>query len=161
MISISAISLRQSIIFALLLFLVNILAGQYNLQFNYAGNFQAVLDIWPAYMWCAFLYWASCQWRPATNIRLFLLPLFRTLFWSAIVMDGVLTDNRMGSEDFLFGNNEMFFWWTSLKIAIPQATFSNEFLEMFLMEIICIALGQFILIAASVWLEKKFRKAGR
>ena len=63
----------------------------------------------------------------------------------------------MNFEDFLYANNELFFWWVSLKIVTPKLRDYNEFAELFLIDIFSIAIGQLLLIFVAVFIDKKIR----
>src|SRR4051812_38570667 len=99
-------SLRQTIYFFLLLFVANISAGAFNMAHNYRGSLKEVIELTPGLIWCSLIFWISCQWKPKTNARLYFLPILGTVFWLLIVLDGIWTNNRMNSEDFLYANNE-------------------------------------------------------
>jgi hypothetical protein len=71
------------------------------------------------------------------------------------VLWGIIADNRMATEDFLYANNEMFFWWTSLKILTPTLRDFSEIVELILIDILAIAVGQFLIIKAAIIIENK------
>jgi hypothetical protein len=149
------ISFRQTIYFFLLLFTVNIFAGIFNQTYNYAGSLKDVIEVAPGLIWVSFLFWVSCQWRPKTKLRIFFLPLLRILFWTLNVASGIWNNNRMSSEDFLYANSELFYWWTSLKILTPTVRNYNVFVELFLIDIFAIALGQILLIYTAIFMDGK------
>lgn len=148
-------SLKQTIYLFLLLVLFNECAYAFNVAHNYNRSLSYIIETIPGLIWCSFLFWVSCQWKTNTKLRLYLLPFFRILFWSLIVLNGIWTDNRMNSEDFLYLNNELFFWWISLKILTPTLSDSNQFLELFLVDIFAIGIGQLLLIFAAIFINKK------
>jgi hypothetical protein len=148
-------SLKQTFYFFLLLVIANICAGTFNMTHNYKGNLKDVIEMTPGLIWCAFIFWISCQWKPKTNLRLYFLPGLRIAFWSLIVFIGIWTDKRMNSEDFLYANNELFFWWVSLKMVTPKLRDYNQFAELFLIDIFSIAIGQLLMIFAAVFIDKK------
>ena len=149
-------SLRQTIFFFLLLFAANVCAGAFNLTHNYSGSLKDAIEVAPVLIWCSFLFWVGCQWKPKTRFRLFFLPLLHILFWSLIVLSGIWSDGRMSSEDFLYANNALFFWWTSLKILTPGLRYYNEFVELFVVDIFAIALGQLLIAYATLFIDKIF-----
>lgn len=148
-------SFRQTIYFFLLLSMANLIAGMFNQTHNYSGSLKDVLESMTGLGGTSFLFWLGCQWRPKTKLRLFFLPLLRTLFWTLIVVSGFWNGNRMASEDSLYANNELFFWWTSLKILFPGLRDYNELVELFLVDILGIALGQLLLIYIAIYLDRK------
>jgi len=148
-------SIRQTVVFFLLLFFFNLLAGQYNLRHNFIGTFKDVIGSSFGLIFCSILFFISCQIKSQTNLRLYLLPICRTVFWTVIVLWGIIADNRMATEDFLYANNEMFFWWTSLKILTPTLRDFSEIVELILIDILAIAVGQFLIIKAAIIIENK------
>lgn len=146
-------SFRQTLNFFLLLSIANIIAGIFNQTHNYAGNFKDVLESMPLLVITSIIFWIGCQWKPQTKIRLFFLPLLRILFWTLIVAWGFWNSNRIASEDFLYANNKLFFWWTSLKILTPTLRDYNEIVELALIDILSIAVGQLLLIYLAIFLE--------
>ncbi|MBW6482701.1 MAG: hypothetical protein K0B10_06535 [Vicingaceae bacterium] len=148
-------SLRHTIYFFLLLCIANIIAGIFNQTHNYTGSLIDVLESMPGLGMTSLIFWIGCQWKPHTKIRLFFLPILRTLFWTLIVVSGFWSKNRMSSEDFLYANNELFFWWTSLKIVTPTIRDYNVIVELALIDILSIAVGQLLLIYSAILLDSK------
>lgn len=148
-------SFRQSIYLFMLLFTVNMFAGIFNQTYNYIGSLKEMIEVAPGLIWVSILFWISCQWKPKTKLRLYLLPLFRMLFWTLIVVSGIWGNNRMSSEDFLYANNELFFWWNTLKILTPTLRSYNAFVELFFIDILAIALGQMLLIYSAIFIDRK------
>jgi hypothetical protein len=148
-------SFRQTIYFFLLLCLVNIFAGIFNQTHNCTGSLNNVIEAVPGLIWVSFIFWISCQWRAKSKLRLFFLPLVRILFWTSIVVSGIWNNNRMASEDFLYAINEMFFWWKSLKILTATLNNYTVLVELFLIDIFAIALGQVLLIYSAIFIDRK------
>jgi hypothetical protein len=148
-------SFRQTICFFLLLCIANLTAGIFNQTHNYSGSLKDVLESMPGLAVTSFIFWISCQWKPLTKLRLFFLPLLRILFWTLIVVIGFWNSNRMASEDLLYANNELFFWWTSLKIMTPALRDYNEIVDLFFVDILSIAVGQLLLIYITILLDRR------
>lgn len=101
------------------------------------------------------LFWISCQWKPQTNIRIFLLPLFRTFFWTVVVTIGFWRNTRMESEDLLYAHNEFLFtWWGEIKTLTYSVRQFNEIAELFLVDIFGVAVAELLFIVAAVYLER-------
>ncbi len=147
-------SMRQSVIFFLLLLLANFCSGAFNLTHHYNGSISDAIETIPGLIVCSFIFWIGCQWRPKTKFRLFLLPSIRILFWSIILLYGILNKSRMYSEDLLYAVNELFFWWKSLKILTPEIRNYNEFIELFFVDIISIAIGQFLISYSTLLIDR-------
>lgn len=112
-----------------------------------------VLESMPELGVTSFIFWIGCQWKPHTKLRLFFLPVLRILFWTLIVALGLWNSNRIASEDFLYAKNELFFWWTSLKTLTPALRDYNVIVELFVVDILSIAVGQLLLIYSAIFLE--------
>jgi hypothetical protein len=151
-------SFRQTIFFFLLLSIANLTAGIFNQTHNYAGSLKDVIESMPGLGVTSFIFWIGCQWKSQTKLRLFFLPLLRILFWILIVASGFWNNNRMASEDFLYANNELFFWWTSLKILTPTLREYNVIVELFVVDILSIAVGQLLLIYITILLDRRIFK---
>jgi hypothetical protein len=148
-------SFRQTIYFFLLLCIANLIAGIFNQTHNYAGSLKDVFESMPGLGVTSLIFWIGCQWKPQTNLRILFLPLLRILFWTLIVASGFWNNNIMPSEDFLNANNELFFWWTSLKILTPTLMDYNVLIELFLVDIFSIAVGQLLLIYLTTLLDSR------
>lgn len=148
-------SFRQTVIFFLLLCIANLIAGTFNQTHNYTGSLKDVFESVPGLGLTSFIFWIGCQWKPTTNFRLFFLPNLRVLFWTLIVLIGFLNNNRMASEDFLYANNELFFWWISLKILTPTSIDYNVLIELFIVDILSIAIGQLLLTYIATLLDRQ------
>jgi len=148
-------SLRHTIYFFLFLCIANIIAGIFNQTHNTTGSLKDVLESMPGLGMTSLIFWIGCQWKPHTKLRLFFLPILRTIFWTLIVVSGFWSNNRMPYEDFLYANNELFFWWTSLKIVTPTIRDYNEILELALIDILSIAVGQLLLIYSAILLDSR------
>jgi hypothetical protein len=148
-------SFRQTFYFFLLLCIANLLAGMFNQTYNYSGSLKDVLESMPGLVLTSFIFWIGCQWKPQSKLRLFFLPLLRTLFWTSIVASGFWNNNRMPSEDSLYAKNELFFRWASLKILTPTIRDYNVLVELLLVDILGIAVGQLLLIYAAILLDRK------
>lgn len=146
-------SFRQTIYFFLLLCIANLIAGIFNQSHNYTGSLVDLLESMPGLGITSIIFWIGCQWKPQTKIRLFFIPVLRILFWTVIVAWGFWNNNRIASEDFLNVNNELFFWWTSLKILTPKLREYSEIVELFVVDILSIAVGQLLLIYSAIFLE--------
>ena len=148
-------SFRQTIYFFLLLCIANLISGIFNQTHNYAGSLKDVFESMSGLGVTSFIFWIGCQWKPQTKLRLFFLPLLRILFWTLIVASGFYNSNRMASEDFLYANNELFFWWTSLKILTPALRDYNVIVKLFVIDILSIAVGQLLLIYITILLDRR------
>jgi len=147
-------SLRQTLYLFILLISANIVCGVY-FRDNYKGYWIIVLETIPMLVWCSFLFWISCQWKPKSNFRFYFLPLFRILFWTIIVIDGFQTNNRMNSEDFLYFNNGLFIWWNLIKDITQTCKVNYGLFEIYMVDIISIALVQFSMILTAVLIDKR------
>ena len=65
----------------------------------------------------------------------------------------------MASEDFLYANNELFFWWITVKIITPELGSYNLFVELFGIDIFAIAIGQFIIAYVTVSIDGIYTKS--
>ena len=147
-------SFKQTIYFFVILVIANVLSGVYNVTQHFRGNLNDVKDATPILIWCSLLFWISCQWKPKTKLRYYFLPIFRICFWTIVVVDGILNNTRMISEDCLFANNEMFFWWTTIRIISTPCRNLNGFIELFVIDIFAIGIGQFFMIKAAIAFDK-------
>lgn len=140
------IIILQSILFFFLLLIFNIFFGAYNTLYNYPGTFLDALESCFGLLICSGIFLFGTIIIKHPKKQLLFLPIFRLLFWSLIIVAGFVRNTRLVSEDLLYANNEFFFGWTTLKILCRKYGLNNEFINLIIVDILSIAIGEFILI---------------
>ena len=134
------------------------IAGQYNQLFNYKGDLPDVLRTATFFIEPCLIFWIGQQFKWSL-IRIVFLPFVRIALWSILVIHGIINSTRMASEDLLYHVNSFYFWWTSIKIALRDFIIENQYIELFLIDIFYIAIGQFLLILLSVYIDRFFERS--
>ena len=153
------INLYTALLIVALLTIVNIIGGLINQQLNYAGQLKDVLRILPIHLIFGGLFWLTCIPKLIIDKAL-RLSLLRIIFWTIIVSYGFVTDSRMVSEDFLSDYNQSFcFFVNTIGLLLNKVNIGflhNQYFEIFGINIIGVALYEFVIIKIAIFLTNYF-----
>jgi len=148
--------LHISIILLICMTVVNLVGGMINQSLNYSGNFFDAFGTIPILICACLIYFFTSI--PKLNISTtFRLPILRIIFWSIIIIIGIMQDNRMGTEDALIHlNSGVCLLYNTLLIPLNKIGMNiNQFVELFILHILLIGLYEALMIKISKMIYKE------